>query len=139
MIKCCHIVFSQCPFRKTCGETAEYTEGSECDKFGQKIMKSPMTNAEFIRSMSAEQIKKWLESPTETKKSCKVCNGVISISGWGCAEKQFNRPVYYKDRPIRVGKTTVKVFEPVIEGDFKYCPECGRPLTKGKKQNDEHE
>lgn len=54
MLKCDPRVFARCPYKKSCVsvEQAEFTEGSDCEKFNQKVLQSKETNADKIRTMS---------------------------------------------------------------------------------------
>lgn len=51
----------------------------------------------------------------EELESCEVCRGVESISGLANATTRHDWGTWS---------------EPRVEGDFKHCPECGRPLTE---------
>lgn len=58
MIKCDTRAKARCPFKNSCcgDEIAYFSEGSECDKFNQKILAPPPTNADRIRSMSDKEL-----------------------------------------------------------------------------------
>lgn len=56
MLKCDKRAFSRCEYMEKCGPDAEYTEGSECDKFNKAVLERPMTNADRIRDMSDEDL-----------------------------------------------------------------------------------
>ena len=58
MIKCDPRAKAICPVKNLCcgDETAYFMEGSECDKFNQKILAPPPTNADRIRAMSDEEL-----------------------------------------------------------------------------------
>ena len=57
-IRCAPEVMVKCPYRIPCGggDLAIYLEGSECDKFAQRVLKTPRTNADRIRAMTDEQL-----------------------------------------------------------------------------------
>ena len=61
-IKCDSKVKAKCSFKnKCCGDQEGlYLEGSECDKFAQKVLSEPPTNADRIRAMSDEELAKML-------------------------------------------------------------------------------
>lgn len=63
MIMCDPRAKVRCPFKNSCcgDETAYFVEGSECDEFNQIILAPPPTNADRIRSMTDEQLARWLE------------------------------------------------------------------------------
>lgn len=92
-----------------------------------------------LEKLTDENEKLKNERSCQHEKGCKVCEGVNSMSGWGMSEKHIKRPIFYPKMNMRAGFVKKTIYASAIEGDFKYCPECGRPLTKGKKQNDEHE
>lgn len=58
MIKCDQRAKAKCPFKKPCcgDEAAYFVEGSECDKFNQKVLSQRPTNAARIRAMSDEEL-----------------------------------------------------------------------------------
>lgn len=58
MLKCSKEAFAKCPTRHLCGSPSEATfaEGSECDKFNQRVVDQPLTNADRIRAMSDEEL-----------------------------------------------------------------------------------
>lgn len=39
---------------------ANYFEGSDCDKFAQKVLAAPMTNGDRIRSMTDEELAEFI-------------------------------------------------------------------------------
>ena len=49
---------AKCPDGKQCELYAEFADGSECDKFNEKVLSQPMTNADRIRAMSDEELAK---------------------------------------------------------------------------------
>lgn len=58
MIKCDPRAKARCPFKNHCcgDEVAYFVEGSKCDKFNQKVLAPPPTNADRIRAMSDEEM-----------------------------------------------------------------------------------
>jgi len=62
MLKCDPRAFVRCPYNKTCVsvEQATFTEGSDCEKFNQRILQSKETNADHIRSMSDRELATFL-------------------------------------------------------------------------------
>lgn len=62
-IKCDSKVKAKCSFKnKCCGDhEGIYLEGSECDKFAQKVLSEPPTNADRIRAMSDEELAEFME------------------------------------------------------------------------------
>ena len=66
MMKCDPKAFAKCPTRHLCGtpEDATFADGSECDKFNQKILHQPMTNADMIRKMNDDTLAAWISHIT---------------------------------------------------------------------------
>ncbi len=63
MMKCDPRAYSKCPTRLFCGSCAAeagYMEGSECDRFNQKVLKQPQSIADRVRVMSDEEMAVWL-------------------------------------------------------------------------------
>ena len=62
MKRCDPRAYARCPDRERCGLNinAYFAEGSECDKFNQKILEAPMTNADRIRALSDEELAEWI-------------------------------------------------------------------------------
>lgn len=58
MKRCDPRAYAQCPDRERCGLNIHtyFTEGSECDKFNQRVLEAPMTNADRIRAMNDEEL-----------------------------------------------------------------------------------
>ena len=77
MIKCDPRAFVRCPYKKACGriEDAEFTEGSDCDRFNQKILAKPITVADDIRAKSDPQLFLFLYTLIESCKTrnCEAC------------------------------------------------------------------
>ena len=62
MIKCDPRAKARCPYKKPCCGDGEgyFVEGSKCDKFNQRILEPPPTNADHIRAMSDEELAAFL-------------------------------------------------------------------------------
>lgn len=77
MPKCDPRVFARCPYKATCGspEQAEFTEGSDCDLFNQRVLLNPGTNADKIRGMSDLELSTFLYTVTRAcaDHDCGVC------------------------------------------------------------------
>ena len=58
MLRCSPEAFAKCPTRHICGsiQEATFTEGSECDLFNQSVAAMPMSNGDWIRAMSDEEL-----------------------------------------------------------------------------------
>ena len=58
MPKCDPRAFARCPYNKTCVpvEEATFTEGSDCDIFNQKVLRTPITYADSIRGMTDREL-----------------------------------------------------------------------------------
>lgn len=83
-IKCDSKVKSKCSFKNKCcgGQEGIYLEGSECDKFAQKVLAAPPTNADRIRSMSDEELAEMFSNTWD----CTSCL-VDDCTGQWCKEK----------------------------------------------------
>lgn len=66
MLKCDPRAFARCPYNQTCVsvEETEFPEGSDCDLFNQKVLRTPLTNADRIRSMSDMELATFLYTAT---------------------------------------------------------------------------
>lgn len=77
MIKCDPRAFARCQYKKACGriEDAEFTEGSDCDRFNQRILTKPITVADDIRAKSDPQLFLFLYTLIESCKTrnCEAC------------------------------------------------------------------
>lgn len=58
MLRCSPEAFAKCPTRHICGniQEATFAEGSECDLFNRSVADKPMTNGDWIRAMSDEEL-----------------------------------------------------------------------------------
>lgn len=77
MIKCDKRAFSKCKYKEHCGLDAEFSEGSECEKFNRLIIHQPMTNADRIRTMSDDRLARFLcdfRSCDSIEHPCEGCN-----------------------------------------------------------------
>ena len=84
MLKCDPRAFARCPYKASCGriEEAEFTEGSDCDKFNQRILSKPITVADDIRGKSDPQLFLFLYTIIN---SCKAgCCGACPIGAENC-------------------------------------------------------
>lgn len=62
MQRCSQKAFAMCPTRNLCGaiEDATFTDDSECAAFNRSVDDKPMTNADRVRSMSDEELAKFI-------------------------------------------------------------------------------
>ena len=62
MIKCDPRAKAKCPFKEQCCgyDVGYFLEGSDCDKFNQKVLLPPFTNADRIRAMDDNELAKFL-------------------------------------------------------------------------------
>ena len=70
--KCSVKAISLCPDAKICctqRHPAEFAEGSECHKFNEEV-ESLYTNADYIRSMSDEELARILSPHIAVKSAC---------------------------------------------------------------------
>lgn len=89
-MRCDPRAFARCPYNKTCvsPEQAEFTEGSDCDIFNQKISADMPTEADRIRRMSDVELSLFLHSVTRAcaDKNCGACpigaNNCIVLLHW---------------------------------------------------------
>ena len=72
MVKCDPRAKARCPYKKQCcGDNEGYfVEGSECDKFNQRILEPPPTNADHIRSLNDEELAEFIAS----QRVCQICH-----------------------------------------------------------------
>ena len=81
MVKCDPKAFAKCPTRHLCGtpEDATFAPGSDCDKFNQRVLLQPMTNADRVRAMSDDDLAYWIMCPYDspfcdgTEHNCIAC------------------------------------------------------------------
>ena len=66
LLKCDPRAFARCPYKESCFsvEQAEFTKGSDCDLFNQRILERPITNADKIRGMSDLELSTFLHTIT---------------------------------------------------------------------------
>lgn len=89
MLKCDPRVFAQCPYKGSCGsyEHAEFPEGSDCDRFNQKILNTPVTNGDRIRMMNDAELARFLsrfDNVDEVLHYCRnrpECEKVVQADG----------------------------------------------------------
>ena len=62
MLKCNPRAFARCHYNKTCApvEQATFVAGGDCDAFNQKVLNTPITNADRIRGMSDMEMANFL-------------------------------------------------------------------------------
>ena len=77
MLKCDPRAFARCPYNRSCvtPEQAEFTEGSDCDRFNKKILEKPPTNADRIRMMDDRELASFLQAITGAcaERACDRC------------------------------------------------------------------
>lgn len=77
MLKCDPRAFARCPYKRSCSriEDAIFTEGSDCHKFNQRILSSPITVADEIRGKSDPQLFLFLHTLINSCKAgdCSIC------------------------------------------------------------------
>ena len=77
MPKCDPRAFARCPYKATCVpiEEATFTEGSDCDQFNQKVLRTPISNADRIRGMSDMELATFLYTVTRScsTRDCGSC------------------------------------------------------------------
>lgn len=78
MVKQCDPrVFARCPYQKSCVslEHAKFLEGSDCDLFNQKVLNTPITNADHIRAMTNRELAVFLHTVTRAcaDRNCGSC------------------------------------------------------------------
>lgn len=77
MLKCDPRAFARCPYNKTCipMEEAIFIEGSDCDRFNQKVLRAPITNADRIRGMTDRELAVFLYTATRAcaDRTCHTC------------------------------------------------------------------
>lgn len=59
-IKCDPRAIARCPYKRLCGDNPYFLDGSDCDKFNQKVLEPPPTMADCIRAKSDEELAEWL-------------------------------------------------------------------------------
>lgn len=96
MLRCSPEAFAKCPTRHICGniQDATFTEGSECDLFNRSVADKPMTNGDWIRAMSDEELAEFIGH------NC-LCDRIQAEGTWcerhavcsGCLVEWLQRPV----------------------------------------------
>ena len=96
MLRCSPEAFAKCPTRHICGkiEEATFAEGSECDRFNQSVATAPMTNGDWIRSMSDEDLATFIGTNS-------LCDRIQREGDWcdkhavcrNCLTKWLQQPV----------------------------------------------
>lgn len=77
MLKCDPRVFARCQYNSMClsPAEAEFTEGSDCHLFSERVLKSPATNADRIRGMNDMELATFLYTATRAcaDHNCAAC------------------------------------------------------------------
>lgn len=77
MMKCDPRAFARCPYNRTCVsvEMAEFTEGSDCHRFNNKVLDVPPTNGDRIRGMNDRDLAVFLTTITRAcaDRGCDRC------------------------------------------------------------------
>ena len=62
LIRCDPRAFARCPYKRSCVriEEATFTEGSDCHRFNEKVLRQPVTNADMLRAMEDQELVKLL-------------------------------------------------------------------------------
>lgn len=89
MLKCDPRVFARCPYKGSCVslEQAEFTEGSDCEKFNQKVLNAPVTNGDKIRMMNDTELARLLnrfDNLEDVLHYCRnkpECNAIVQTGG----------------------------------------------------------
>lgn len=79
---------AKCPDGKQCELYAEFADGSECDKFNEKVLSQPMTNADRIRAMSDEELAEVIMCPYGSEPDLCCTKGTCLE----CCEKWLQQP-----------------------------------------------
>lgn len=76
-MRCDPRAFVRCPYNKSClsPEQAEFTEGSDCEKFNRRVLEKPLTEADKIRQMSDVELSLFLYEITRccADRNCGAC------------------------------------------------------------------
>ena len=98
MQRCSERAFAMCPTRHLCGTVHEatFTDDSECAEFNRKVEDVPMTNGDWIRAMSDEEL------ATFVGHNC-LCERVQGDGSW-CEERALcdNCLVEWLQQPAEV-------------------------------------
>lgn len=89
MMKCDPRVFARCPYKGSCVslEQAEFAEGSDCEKFNQKVLNAPVTNGDKIRMMNDTELARLLsrfDNLEDVLHYCRnkpECNAIVQAGG----------------------------------------------------------
>ena len=93
MKRCDPRAYTQCPDHERCGPNiyAHLTGGSECDKFNQRVLETPMANGDRIRSMSDEELAKFLDD--SNSQGCVCLTMACAMNCQKCIKKWLKQPV----------------------------------------------
>lgn len=76
-LKCDPRVFARCPYNGTCvsPDEAEFTAGSDCDVFNKRVLSTPVTNGDHIRTMSDMELAGFIHAATRAcaDRNCGAC------------------------------------------------------------------
>lgn len=95
MLRCSPEAFAKCPTHHYCGNypsECTFAEGSDCHKFNQQMDKGQKTNADRIREMTDEELRKLLIEFSAfacifPDKDCEEVSCVECVTNW------LNEPV----------------------------------------------
>ena len=130
MLKCSPEAFAKCPTHQYCGNSAadcDFTEGSDCDKFNQKIASQPVPSCGMCTNATTD--------PELTP------DNDLSYVGIGDCEDGHRLLFKSGDRtpteiylekyfPDRGGWHIIGIYRP------QYCPNCGRKLIENDRWNE---
>lgn len=88
MKRCDPNVRAKCPDGQHCELYAVFFDGSECDKFNQKVLNQPMTNGDRIRAMGDEELADGIMNMRI--EPCDYCNP-IGAFGAECGKDSYCR------------------------------------------------
>lgn len=76
MQRCSERAFAMCPSRHLCGpiHEATFSDDSDCAKFNRKVESIPVTNADNIRTMSDEELARFLYRADDGNLTVDVCD-----------------------------------------------------------------
>ncbi|SBW02476.1 hypothetical protein KL86CLO1_11652 [uncultured Eubacteriales bacterium] len=115
MIKCDPSAIARCPYKRSCGDNPYFLDGSDCDKFNQKVLEPPPTNADRIRSMSDKELAEFIilspEMEFEVCRYCKYGNTVpddrgqcLAPRGHCIAQDRCDALKIYLRQPVKEGQ-----------------------------------
>ena len=96
MQRCSVRAFAMCPYRHECGtiHEATFTDNSDCAEFNRKVDGMPMNKGDRIRTMTDEELAKWLIKAhdgdicipfcTEKPECCEALDTGVDIPNEAC-------------------------------------------------------